>query len=197
MNANETQVASTRLFARLAILLAAMLICAAGAIAADDPPGFVDARPFSDLVGDDEIRVEINIGPTLLRMMGAGIEEADPNLSAAIEGLRGMRVLVIDLSAESVRGGVEKLIKDTVRSVERIGWERLAIVRDESSLVNVLVKGDEEDRVRGLLVLVLEKESNELVFVNLHGLIDLAKLQLLSEEMGVPALDRVPPPEKD
>jgi len=197
MNANETQAASTRPCARLAILLAVMLIWAAGAIAADDPPGFVDARLFTDLVGDDEIRVEINISPALLRMMAVGVGESDPDLTAAIEGLRGIRVLVIDLSAESVRGGVEQLVKDTVRGVERIGWERLAVVRDESSLVNVLVKGDEEDRVRGLLVLALEKESNELVFVNLHGLVDLAKLQSLSEEMDLPGLDRVPPPEED
>ena len=197
MNANETQSASTRLFARLAIPLAAVLICAAGAIAADNPPGFVDARLFTDLVGDDEIQVEITIGPTLLRMMGAGIGVTDPDLAAAIEGLRGIRVLVIDLSAKSARGGVEQLVKDTVRSVEGSGWERLAVVRDESSLVNVLIKGDEEDRVRGLLVLVLEKESNELIFVNLHGLVDLAKLQSLSEAMELPALDHVPPPEQD
>jgi len=197
MKANMIHTVWMRWCAGLAIPLAAMLIGAPSAIGAEDSPGFIDAKPFTDLVDDEAILVEVNISPALLRMIAAGIRESDPDLTETIEGLRGIRALVIDLSTVPADSGVEKMFKDTVRNVERDGWERLAVVRDESSLLHVMVKGGDDDRVRGLLVLILEKEPSQLVFVNLHGLVDIAKLQALSEEMDLPGLDQVPVPEQD
>ena len=65
-------------------------LIAAPALAADDSDeiGFVAADPILALVADEQVKVEINIGPSLLGILAAGFEEAEPELREMITGLK-------------------------------------------------------------------------------------------------------------
>jgi len=180
------------------IAIAAALVVAVPSRAQDakDAVGRVAPDPFVNLVGDDAVKVEINIGPAMLRMLAAGLAESDPELRETVQGLQGIKALVLDLSRVAQADRVDTVVDDVVRKLERAGWERTARIRDESSNLNVLIRGDGEDRARGLLILVLDRDEGELAFVNLYGLVDLARLQELSTQIEVPGLDLVPPPDR-
>jgi hypothetical protein len=170
-------------------------VAAPAALAAGEDPavdvGQVAADPILGLVDDDHVKVEINVGPSLLRMIAAGAEHEDPALRDTIAGIRGIRTLVLDLSEVSGDDRVETTVNDLVRRLERSGWERTARIREGSSNINVLIRADEDGLARGLVVLILEGDSNELVFVNLHGVLDLGRLAQI-EGLDVPGLEHVP-----
>ncbi len=160
------------------------------AIAAESP-GYVDPGAFLELAGDDNLDVEVTIGPSMVRLMSSAIRESEPDLYEALQGLVGLYTAIIDVSDEALRERGDVLVRDTLRKLERGGWERLARVRDESSNLNVLVHGLNEETIDGLLVLILDKSDQTIVFVNLHGKIDLAHLQAIAEQMDVPGLDEI------
>lgn len=174
----------------IAALCVAIVLCVAPAIALESP-GYVDPEAFLELAGDDNLDVEVTIGPSMVRLMSAAIRESEPDLYEALQGLVGLYTAIIDVSDETLRARSDTLVRDTIRKLETGGWERLARVRDESANLNVLVHGLNEETIDGLLVLILDKGDETIVFVNLHGEIDLAHLQAIAEQMDVPGLDEI------
>ena len=172
----------------IAALCGAIVLGVAPA-AAGEGPGYVDPKAFLELAGDENLDVEVTIGPSMVRLMSAAIRESEPEMYEALQGLLGLYTAVIDVSDESLRKRGDALVRDTIGGLEKGGWERLARVRDGSSNLNVLVHGLNDETIDGLLVLILDKDDDELVFVNLHGKIDLAHLQRIAEQMDVPGLD--------
>jgi hypothetical protein len=70
-------------------------------------------------------------------------------------------------------------------------WVRLAKVRDGSEQVSVLILNDETS-IRGLTVMVSDSgPGGSFVFANVAGLIDLAAIQRLGEQMNIPGLDQI------
>ena len=177
---------------RLAILaLGGTLVLGIAPAVADDGPGYVDPKAFLDLAGDDNLDVEVTIGPSMIKLMSAAIRESEPDLYQALQGLVGLYTAIVDVSDEALRTRGDTLVRETIVRLEKGGWERLARVRDESSNLNVLVHGGNGETIDGLLVLIFDKDDEQLVFVNLHGRIDLAQLQRIAEEMDVPGLDEI------
>ena len=171
-------------------LCGAIVLTAVPAIA-EDSPGYVDPKAFLELAGDDNLDVEVTIGPAMVRLMSSAIRESEPDLYEALQGLVGLYTAIIDVSDASLRARGDALVRDTIGKLEKGGWDRLARVRDESSNLNVLIHGLDEETIDGLLVLILDKGDETVVFVNLHGKIDLAHLQAIAEQMDVPGLDEI------
>ena len=172
----------------IAALCGAFVLGVAPAVA-EDSPGYVDPRAFLALAGDDNLDVEVTIGPSMVRLMSSAIRESEPELYEALQGLVGLYTAIIDVSDETLRTRGDALLRDTLGQLEKGGWERLARVRDESSNLNVLVHGLNEETIDGLRVPISDKGDETIVCVHLHGKIDLAHLQAIAEQMDGPGLD--------
>ena len=153
-----------------------------------DPPGpgFVDGTELIDIVGDDAVVVEVSLGKSLLRMMTG----ADPDLKQQLGGLESIYALIVDLSdpqtAELARAEVRKIERRLVGD----GWERIARIKESDAEIKVLVLLHDDEMIEGLVVMVFSLEDDEpvLVFANIAGLIDMAALEDLGEELDLPGL---------
>ena len=74
------------------------------------------------------------------------------------------------------------------------GWERLAQVREKGSTVRVLILNT-ETTIGGLVVMITDE--NQIIFTNVAGVLDLAKLGALGKEMNIPGLQNVEKDEKE
>lgn len=61
-------------------------------------------------------------------------------------------------------------------------------VREKSETVNVYIRNNDEI-IDGLVVLVFDRDDSEVVFANLVGSIDLAKIGELDGALEIPGLD--------
>lgn len=170
------------------------------ALAAKDPdvrhhPGFVDGSEFAKLAGEDSELVEVNIGPSLLKAIARGADD-DPEARSVLSGLVGVNAYIVGLDHDASREGrAAQMVKDIARRLETSGWERLVRVREKSESVNVFVRSN-EGTIDGLVVLTFDRDGSEVVFANLVGTIDLARLGDLKGTLDVPGLDAVDGPEK-
>jgi hypothetical protein len=174
-------------------LMLALAAWAAPASAGDESTeGVVDPSPFEDLGGDENLSLYVNLGPALLGMMSAMLKSEDPELAESVARLDSITAVIVDLTDPDIREDGIALLKSTVRDLQRKRWERLALIRDSDAEIHVMVRGT-EDAVSGLVMLMYEKDATEpqLIFANLSGLIDLAKLQELGEIMDIPGLEEV------
>ena len=101
---------------------------------------------------------------------------------------------MISAATPQVRGPswtiTHRPVRETESTLKKKGWVRLALVRDEESEVYVLVRNREE-RIEGLTVLVVDESDGSLVFANVVGMIDLAKIRELGEQMDIPGLENI------
>jgi hypothetical protein len=150
-------------------------------------PGYVEGSRFLDLASPDDSTVEVALQGALLKAL-VGF---DPELAEQVGGLESIHAVVLELA------GTERLrqARDTMRKTEsdllERGWQRLARVKDGTANVGVFVLSDAEV-VKGLVVLVLDEEEGALVFANVAGIVDLAALAALGQELEIPGLDQLP-----
>ena len=174
----------------LAIALAVCLLAAAGFSPLQAGNGYVDPEPFIDLGGEDDLTLEISISGALLKMISAGLVGADKDLADTVAGLHSIHAVILsmDTDAKQLRG--KELMRSTEKRLRRSAWDRIARVQDDESDLSVWILGT-EDTVDGVTVLIRGKTDGELVFVNIDGIIDLARLEELGERLNVPGLDNL------
>ncbi len=146
--------------------------------------GFVDKELFTDLVGEDDVQIEVWLPGSLLQIVKA----VDPELGDLVEGLELAQALVVETEDEETARRLAERFRATETSLLRKNWIRLAKVKDGSEQVSVLILNDEET-IRGLTVMVID--SGDFVFANVAGIIDLAAIQRLGEQMDIPGLDQL------
>ncbi len=173
----------------LLVVLASLALAASAAPAAERAhPGYVDAEIFRQIAGDDAITVEISNGKPLLRIFGKG----DDELSRMLAALESIRAVILDLSElpdrEAKSRRAVKAIEDTDRRLRAGGWERVAMVREGDETVRVLVL-PRDDLLLGLVVLITD--GDEIVFTNIAGLIDLARIEAIADQFDLPGLDEI------
>ncbi len=152
--------------------------------------GFVDGSAFGGLGGEDAEVVEIHLGPTLLGAIAHGARE-DPEAAELLGGLRSVSAYIVGLAHDPERTAkAAKLLGDMEEQLVRGGWERLARVREKGDRVNVFVLGS-GGTVDGLVVLAFDRDGAQVVFANLAGRLDLAKLGRIQDALDVPGLDAV------
>lgn len=152
--------------------------------------GFVDGSAFCDLAGEDGEVVEISLGPAILSALARGAG-TDADLAPLLDGLRSISACIVSFRGDPVRAGkADRLVREMESRLDRSGWERLARVRDGGERVDVFVRNDER-AVRGVTILVLGRDDGEVVFVNLAGTIDLARIGELGDSLDVPGLDEL------
>jgi hypothetical protein len=168
-----------------------------GARAADPPElertrGYIDGAPFLALAGEDSELIEISIKGSLLRALSQAIASEDAESSSVLGGLQGINAVIVGLDHDPARSErAQRLVRDTERRLDREGWERLARIREKDSDVGVFIRSGSKT-IDGLVVLVFEQAESKVVFVNIVGVIDLAKIGKIGATINVPGLDRIP-----
>lgn len=184
-----------RPFASILLALAVCLAVAAPPAHAGDRDtagvrGFVDGSALGRLAGEDSELVEIHLGPALLGAIARGAKN-DPDAAALLGGLRSVSAYIVGLDGDADRTAkATKLFGALEEQLLRDGWERLARVREKGDRVNVFVLGSGA-AVEGLVVLVFDKDDGQVVFANLAGSLDLAKLGSIQDALDVPGLDEL------
>ncbi len=176
-----------------AVLLATALAASAAAAAASgqpptrelrQEPGFVDLEAFGDF-DPDAIKLEINLGGALLRLLGSAVEEEDGEFAQLLRSLRSIQVVVYD--AQKVEAeGTSGRIRGVIRDLQRGGWESVVTVRDQGSM-NLLVRSNDE-LILGLLATFTDDEGS-LGFLNIVGDFDPVQIGRLARQLDLDALD--------
>jgi hypothetical protein len=151
-------------------------------------PGYVefgDVWKWSD--GDEEIEIELT--QPLLGVVGAFVDDEDPELANLIMDLHLVRVNSFSFRRsedEAVRGQIDSLAEE----LRGDGWENIIKVRERGEHVNVFVRMDGDKRTRegtflsGLTVLVYER--GQASFVNVVGSFRLEDVARVGRHFDIP-----------
>lgn len=168
--------------------LGVALLLAAGTAWAEHP-GYVDSSALVKLAGgDDAVRVEINLPGRILRTFSG----FDRDLYDLVKDVDSLTAVILELPSTDLHEKAKSLIRDEGARLKKKGWDRIAVVREEDSEVQVMLLVQDEV-IQGLVVMVVDFDSGELIFVNLAGTVDLEKIQMLGEQYDVPGLEHVRP----
>ena len=162
-------------------------------------PGYFP-NEYLDLLDTDDVAIEVNIQGAMLRMIAAFAGAEDPEFSALVTALQGIRVR----SGEIAPGDFEA-VRERVTAgrkwLEDHGWLAMVRVKEDGEEVYIYTREQEGDLL-GLTVLALE--DSEVTAVNLIGRIDPMQIARLVEglDLGVLAdidlrLDREPDPQPE
>jgi hypothetical protein len=121
-----------------------------------DSPGLLDT---------DRV-MALSLGPLPLRLARIIIDEdEDPEAALLLKHLDAVRVYVyeIDRNPELVKQRMES----TAGRLKLEGWQPVVAVREDGELVRVMFKMKDDERIRGMVVMIQDEE--ELVLINLIG----------------------------
>ena len=126
--------------------------------------------------------VEINLGKMMLGLLSSASED-DEGISQVLSGLDSIKVTVFELEntnkIESLKSTINELAKVKVSE----GYESLAKVKEEDSLVYVFAKMDNKN-FKSLSVFALD-DDDEFVIINIDGTLLLSQLGKLMEHFDV------------
>jgi len=175
----------------LAAVLAVALGLAPGA-AAQRGPGYVGAQSFIDIAGDDGVTVQVSVGRSLINMFA----NSDPEMKKLLGGLESVEMVILDLSRRGVGDRARAALRDTESRLLRQGWERLVLVREDETDLRVLVLND-ETAIQGLIVMIIDTDEGQMVFINIAGNLDLSSLEEIGDTFGVPQLGDIKIEDRD
>ena len=186
---------TTSLIARSLVAVLAVALLAPGAGARDESirrhPGYVDPTGLVELANESGHLVEVTLSGKLLKLFSSRAGKRDEaSIAGILSGLRAINAVICDVSDDPQRAKSET--ERIRREVEKADWERFVRVRDDGQDIVAYIHTDDEDEVNGLLVLGFG-DNREFIFVNLVGRIDMERIALLGEQMGMPGLDDLPP----
>jgi hypothetical protein len=153
-------------------------------------PGYIDGSAFLALATEESELVEISIKGALLQALAQGFPDSET--SSIFAELKGISAVIAGLDHDP--GRTEKairLVRDTGKRLDAAGWERLARVREKDADVGVFVRSGGKT-IDGLVVLVFDRTESKVVFVNIVGLIDLAKIGEIGQSLELPGLESIP-----
>ena len=156
--------------------------------------GYVDKSGFVELAGgDDAVQVEVSIHKSLIKIFCASLEEDLKEIACALDSIEAV---VLKVPGGDRQDRASKVIGDTEKTLLRRGWERIALVREEDEEVHVLILNTETE-IGGLVVMVMDRDEGQLIFVNIAGTIDLEAMQRLAGQLHIPGLEGIDLGEKE
>lgn len=141
----------------------------------------IDSTDFSKLIGSDPI-VEINLGPMMLNLLSSATQEED-DIANVLSSLKGINVTVFDIAdsdnMKSIRSEITNLSNTKIKS----GYEKLAMIKEEDSLVYIFAK-TEEEKLTSLSIFALD-DDDELVLIDIKGNILMSQIGALMSHFDV------------
>lgn len=170
----------------LALGLAVLPVAAAAQPPTDSPP--VGYFPIDELaiLDPEVVSVDINLTGAMLRLVGAAVFEEEPELSGLVNQLESLRVLIApaeDVDLERLTRGIGQ----GVAHLEALGWQRVVKVREEGEQVHIYVK-EVGGEIGGLTILAVDA-SDEVVLVNLAGVIDVEQIGKIGRAFDVGSVE--------
>lgn len=165
-----------------ALLIAVMMLTTAPAWAQEealrDLPGYVDFGELGSLFG--EPTVQIAVGASLLKLIGAVTASEDPQAAALFERLKGVRVNVFE-NPGPVAGAVD-YVRDASARLSAAGWESVVSVNSPDEQVRIFMKMN-AGAVEGITVMAVE--SGEAAFINVIGSLNPAELGKVMDNFDI------------
>ena len=139
------------------------------------------SEKFSQLVGAQP-SVQINLSAAMLRLLASATEE-EKDVSSLLSGLKLIRVTVFEIkqkqNIESIRSEINKLSDQKSAG----GYQKLATVAEDDSLVQILAQVDDEG-FNSLSVFALD-DDDELVLIDIEGSIKISEIGNLMKHFDV------------
>ena len=150
----------------------------------DELPGYF---PLEDLgiLGEDELRVEINLMRPLLRLVAAGVRADEPEFAELLADLDAVRVRVAsleDLDVREVRGNLAR----AAGWLEDHGWQTTVRMHEDDEDLYIYLR-EVDGEIAGLAILALEA-GGEAAVINIVGRMEPSQLERLGETLDIPQL---------
>ena len=173
-----------RLIEVACLLLLSWLAPVQGDERLEDHPGYVD---FEAIEGSGvEANVAIYLRHPLLRLAAEATRHDEPELAEMLADLKLIQLQAFE-NANSGLSLLQEQVALITERAERDGWEQTVRVREEGEQVYVYLRMAGENVV-GLLVIAFES-AGEIVFVNIVGKIDPARIGRLGSKLNISPLD--------
>lgn len=151
----------------------------------EEMAGYVDFERFGSFDLDD-LKVEINLGGSLLNLLSGAVEAEDDEFSKLLKSLKLIKVNVFELPA-GARAAADRM-NETVKDLRRQGWESIVRIRQEEE-IHILIRSDEE-LILGLLATWAD-DSGNVGMVNIVGDFDPAQIARLARQLDIGPLEDV------
>ncbi len=132
-------------------------------------PGYVDFSELTSQFGEAPT-LEVNIKGQLLKLVAEASREDDPELADLLMELKAIQVRGYPLRRAQFRS-MERRSQILAGQLEADGWETVVNLRDFGQYVDMYVKQN-ASAIEGMVLLVLDSEAGETVFINIVGNID-------------------------
>ena len=141
----------------------------------------IDSSSFSKLIGSGP-SVEINLGPMMLSLLSSATENED-DISNVLSSLKGINVVVFEIADTANMESIRTEINNLSNAKTDSGYEKLAMVKEEDSLVYIYAKMD-EGKLTNLNIFALD-DDDELVLIEIKGNILLSQIGDLMNHFDV------------
>ena len=165
----------------LLIVVITLLSLSGPALAAKDAdqPGYIDLS-FIQIPDDAEEIQDIDLGPVLKDVIREAEANNDHEIVALLAMVHSLRLRAFSVDENSVKMARESVDKVTAR-LKKDDWDTLMKFKDEGELTTINIKYHDDNMV-GLTVVVFDP-TEEVLFVNVVGELDLGKLMKLAGEL--------------
>lgn len=150
-------------------------------------PGYVDVVQVEKWF-NSEPNLEVNIHGALLKLVAEASRFEDPELTDLILKLKGISVRGYNVDGIDLRS-IRSQTRAMGNQLESVGWETVVRVRDDEEIVDMYLR-TVEDRIAGMVVLVVDEDDDEAVFVNIIGEIDPEQIGKLGQKFNFGSVDR-------
>jgi hypothetical protein len=129
-----------------------------------------------------EAKVEINLPKAMIQMVSAFAKRDDPEVASLLATIDLVKVLVYDMKGKPERA-VEAI--DTLSAlIRKDHWMPLVSVNDKDQRVRMMSRMTDTN-MDGLVVMVIDNDSSEAVFINIVGQIDPEKVSKVTESLNI------------
>jgi len=170
------------------ILLATVCILALPhALLAADKAGYMDLEWIKIPAGAEEIQ-DIDLSGVLVSMAADAKESGDADLAEALSMIHSVRVKAFSVDEDNA-DDTAKAVKRILSRLDKDGWDRLVYVKDNEESVTVSTLST-DDGMKGLMVVVFDP-TDEAVFVNVAGDLNIGTIFKLAQKFGMEDLDQI------
>jgi hypothetical protein len=155
--------------------------CSSATMAQPQTPQPPEATLVS-IVGS-EPTVEINLGAMMLGLLSSATESEEQGIAQILSKLDSIKVTVFELEDTVKMNTLKTKITALAEMKKSQGYEALAKVKEEDSLVYVLAKMDKKN-FKSLSVFALD-DDDELVLIDIDGTILMSQLGSLMDHFDV------------
>jgi len=148
-------------------------------------PGYFDLQ---SIVGETESSVDILMKGPLLVLAREAVKDSDPELSNVLSRIDYVRVQVFSSHRTSMEQLMEKA-RGAAARLEEKGWEMAVRVREEGEEAHVYLLPGKSNDIRGLVVMALDDDDDEAVFINIVGDIRPADIVKIGRTLHLDSLD--------